>query len=72
MISALPTIIRIIKSRRMRWTGHVARMDEKKKISAKFRRKKGAAWSAQRKPHDRNLGLLDWRPQVTPQLHSRG
>jgi hypothetical protein len=26
-----PSIIRIIKSRRMRWTGHVARMGEKKK-----------------------------------------
>jgi hypothetical protein len=24
-----PSIIRIIKSRRMRWTGHVARMGEK-------------------------------------------
>jgi hypothetical protein len=26
----LPTIIRIMKSRRMRWTGHVARMGEKR------------------------------------------
>jgi hypothetical protein len=26
-----PSIIRIIKSRRMRWTGHVARMGEKRK-----------------------------------------
>jgi hypothetical protein len=26
-----PSIIRIIKSRRMRWAGHVARMGEKKK-----------------------------------------
>jgi hypothetical protein len=25
-----PSIIRIIKSRRMRWTGHVARMGEKR------------------------------------------
>jgi hypothetical protein len=25
-----PSIIRIIKSRRMRWTGHVARIEEKK------------------------------------------
>ena len=23
-----PNIVRVIKSRRMRWTGHVARMDE--------------------------------------------
>jgi hypothetical protein len=25
-----PSVIRIIKSRRMRWTGHVARMGEKR------------------------------------------
>jgi hypothetical protein len=29
-----PSIIRIIKSRRMRWTGHVARMGKKKKKNA--------------------------------------
>jgi hypothetical protein len=28
---SLPSIIRIIKSRRMRWAGHVARMGEKRK-----------------------------------------
>jgi hypothetical protein len=27
-----PNIIRIIKSRRMRWAGHVARMGEKRKL----------------------------------------
>jgi hypothetical protein len=27
-----PSIIRIIKSRRMRWTGHVARMGEKRNV----------------------------------------
>jgi hypothetical protein len=27
-----PSIIRIIKSRRMRWAGHVARMDEKRNV----------------------------------------
>jgi hypothetical protein len=27
---SLPSIIRIIKSRRMRWAGHVARMEEEK------------------------------------------
>jgi hypothetical protein len=27
-----PSIIRIIKSRRMRWAGHVARMGEKRKL----------------------------------------
>jgi hypothetical protein len=27
-----PSIIRIIKSRRMRWAGHVARMGEKRNV----------------------------------------
>jgi hypothetical protein len=27
-----PSIIRIMKSRRMRWTGHVARMGEKRNV----------------------------------------
>jgi hypothetical protein len=27
-----PSIIRIIKSRRLRWAGHVARMGEKRKV----------------------------------------
>jgi hypothetical protein len=27
-----PNIIRIIKSRRMRWAGHVARMEEKRNV----------------------------------------
>jgi hypothetical protein len=28
----LPSIIRILKSRRMRWAGHVARMEEKRNV----------------------------------------
>jgi hypothetical protein len=28
---SLPSIIRMIKSRRMRWAGHIARMGEKRK-----------------------------------------
>jgi hypothetical protein len=32
-----PSIIRIIKSRRMRWAGHVARMGEKRNACRKFR-----------------------------------
>jgi hypothetical protein len=31
----LPSIIRMIKSRRMRWAGHVARMAEKRKTRRK-------------------------------------
>jgi hypothetical protein len=34
-----PSIIRIIKSRRMRWAGHVARMEEKRIIGGKARGK---------------------------------
>jgi hypothetical protein len=33
---SLPNIIRIIKSRRMRWTGHLARMGEKRKAYRLF------------------------------------
>jgi hypothetical protein len=29
---SLPSIIRIMKSRRMRWAGHVARMGEKRNV----------------------------------------
>jgi hypothetical protein len=36
-----PSIIRIIKSRRMRWVGHVARMGEKRK-------RMGYWWESQR------------------------
>jgi hypothetical protein len=32
-----PSIIRIIKSRRMRWAGHVARMGEEKKKKNAYR-----------------------------------
>jgi hypothetical protein len=31
-LHSLPSIIRIIKSRRMRWAGHVARMGEKRNV----------------------------------------
>jgi hypothetical protein len=31
-----PNIIRVIKSRRMRWAGHVARMGEMRKVRPKF------------------------------------
>jgi hypothetical protein len=34
-----PSIIRIIKSRRMRWAGHVVRMGEKRVIGGKARGK---------------------------------
>jgi hypothetical protein len=34
-----PNIIRIIKSRRMRWTGHVARMGEKRNVNRLLVRK---------------------------------
>jgi hypothetical protein len=37
-----PSIIRIIKSRRMRWAGHVARMGEKRNAYGKIGRKKTA------------------------------
>jgi hypothetical protein len=36
-----PRIIRIIKSRRMRWAGHVARMGKKRNVYKLFVRKRG-------------------------------
>jgi hypothetical protein len=36
-----PSIIRIIKSRRMRWAGHVARMGEKRNVNRILVRKPG-------------------------------
>ena len=31
-LSCSPNIVRVIKSRRMRWAGHVARMDEERGV----------------------------------------
>ena len=31
-----PNIVRVIKSRRMRWTGHVARMDKRRSVYRGF------------------------------------
>ena len=31
-LNTSPSIVRVIKSRRMRWAGHVARMDEKRGV----------------------------------------
>jgi len=32
ILNSSPNIVRVIKSRRMRWAGHVARMDEEKGV----------------------------------------
>ena len=32
----LPNIVRVIKSRRLRWAGHVARMETKVGVPSKF------------------------------------
>jgi len=32
----LPNIVRVVKSRRMRWVGHVARMGEEKGVAQGF------------------------------------
>jgi hypothetical protein len=44
---SLPNIIRVIKSRRMRWAGHVARMGEKERCIPDFGREtrgKATTW----------------------------
>jgi hypothetical protein len=46
-----PSIIRIIKARRMRWAGHVARIGRKKKRRRRRRRggtRRGCWWDSQR------------------------
>jgi hypothetical protein len=39
-----PNIIRMIKSRRMRWAGHIARMAEKRNSYRILVAKRGLAW----------------------------
>jgi hypothetical protein len=40
-----PNIIRMIKSRRMRWAGHVARMGEKRNAYGILVRKREGGWT---------------------------
>jgi hypothetical protein len=50
-ILSLPIIIRIIKSRRMRWVGHVAHMGEMRNTYKTL-----AEESERKRPHGRILG----------------
>ena len=55
IFNILPIIVRVIKSKRMRWTGHVARMGERRgvyrvlmgKPEGEREREGGATWKAQ-------------------------
>ena len=49
-----PTIVRVIKSRRMRWAGHVARMGEERGVLG--------SWLGNRRERDhwRDLGVDGW------------
>jgi hypothetical protein len=38
---SLPNIVRVVKSRRMRWVGHVARMGEEREVHRVLVRKRG-------------------------------
>ena len=49
-----PNIVRVIKSRRMRWTGHVARMGEERGVYRVLLRK------PEGKNHWRDLGVDGW------------
>jgi len=50
----LPNIVRVIKSRRMRWTGHVARMGEERGCI-------GSWWGNRREgDHGGDLGVDGW------------
>ena len=49
-----PNIVRVIKSRRIRWAGHVARMGEKRGCG-------GSYWGNRREiDHWGNLGVDEW------------
>ena len=49
-----PSIVRVIKSRRMRWAGHVARMDEERGCI-------GSSWGNQReRDHWGEVGVDGW------------
>jgi len=49
-----PNIVRMIKSRRMRWAGHVARMGEERRCT-------GSWWGNRReRDHWRDLGVDGW------------
>jgi len=49
-----PNIVRVIKSRRMRWAGHVARMCEERRCI-------GSCWGNQREgDHRGDLGVHGW------------
>ena len=52
-----PNIVRVIKSRRMRWAGYVARMEEESPLSSPIR-----AWWGNRRERDRwgDLGVDGW------------
>ena len=48
-----PNIVRVIKSRRMRWAGHVARMDEERVVYRVLgNRREGDHWG--------DLGVDEW------------
>ena len=57
-ISILPIVVRVIKSRRMRWAGHVVRMGERRVVyrvlmgkpereREREKEREGATWKAQ-------------------------
>jgi hypothetical protein len=66
-----PNIVQVIKSRRMRWAGHVARMGERRGVyrllvgKPEGKRRLGSPWrgwedNIKMDLHDVGCGVMDW------------
>jgi len=62
-----PNIVRVIKSRRMRWAGHVARMDEERGCIGSWwgNRREGDHWGDPGVDGWIILGWISWRWDVS-------
>ena len=55
-----PNIVRVIKSKRMRWAGHVARTGEERGVYRVLVEKQGCIGSWWRNRRERDLGVDGW------------
>ena len=60
-----PNIIRVIKSRRLRWAGHVARMEESKSAFKMLTGKRPLGWPRRRCEDNIRLDLQEIRVNMS-------